>query len=179
MPRNPSNHPPGQPNAWEIGCVLAGLPEAQPNWRREGGDFIAPADTPHPGADEDAVNAAIEGASDLTAPTSLTAVQSGDAEHDLSAVKKIAMQIRIESPSAQGASAPPGAIDRLRLRLAEVQERGEGGASPVVARRIVAQLRGEAARPPAAFRPPDVLAAGQEPEDPEEPPIEQDEPSDT
>jgi len=147
--------------------LLAGLPDVRPNWVQEGSELVAPDGASRPGADEDAVNAAIEGASGLTTP--LPTIEPGGPARDLTAFNEIAAAVRRES-SAPDAAIPPGAIDRLRTKLAEAQERGEGGASSIVARRILAQLRGEATRPPAAVRPPDVLAAGEEPEDGEGPP---------
>jgi hypothetical protein len=149
----------------------AGLPDVRPNWVQEGSDFIAPDGTPRPGADEDAVNAAIEGAIDLTAAATASrlTIGPGAAEQHLNSFKQIADALRGEAPSAAAESVPSGAIFRLRSRLAEARQRGEGGASPTVARRILAQLRGEAVKPPASVRPPDVLAAGEEPEAGDEP----------
>jgi hypothetical protein len=158
--------------------VRAGPPGVRPTWVLEGSDFVALEGTPTPGADEEVVNAEIEGASEVTAPLmSRGAELPGDAGQDLNAFKQIAAALRREAPSAAVDSVPPGAVLRLRSRLAEAQRRGEGGASPVVARRILAQLRGEASKPPAIVRPPDVLAAGEEPEEGHESPSEPDEPS--
>jgi len=154
--------------------LLAGRPEVHPKWVQEGSDFIAPKGVPRLGADEDAANAVIEGTLDL-APT--ITIGRGDAENDLNAFKSIAAAIRREEPSPAAGSIPAGAIGRLRSKLAADQ--GEGGASPVVAARILAQMRGEAAAPSRPSRPPDVLAAGEETETGDEAPDDPDEPSDT
>jgi hypothetical protein len=151
-------------------CLLrAGPPDVCPKWDRDGDDFIAPQGVPQPGADEEAVNAAIEGAAiegafDATsaASTPLPAAGPAELQQDLAAFKDIAAAIRREARSAAGVLVPPGAVARLRARLVESREAGEGGASPVVAARILAQLRGETAKHPNVSRPPDVLAAGEE-----------------
>lgn len=150
--------------------LVAGLPEVKPNWVWEQEDFMASDGAVRPGAAEDAVNAAIEGVG-ATAGSTTHSLAGRDGQRDLNAFRKIAAEAHRQMSSGQDHPAPAGAIDRLRSKLAEAREGGEGGASPTVAARILAQLRGQPTKARPAVRPPDVLAAGKEPED-AEPPVE-------
>jgi hypothetical protein len=133
----------------------AGEPERQPNWSNDGGEFIAPLGTRRADADEDACNAAIESGEP-------GAILAPSPDRMLEEFQRLAASAR-ESAKSSSNSMPAGAVDRLRSMLSEAIHEEE--ADPAVARRILSQLRGEPARPPKTIRPPDVLAAGEEPEE--------------
>jgi len=149
----------------------AGEPDVRPNWLWDGSDFIPPDGVARAGAEEDACNAAIEGATDRRVGPAPFA--GAVPRQDLQTFELIAAVIRSKTSSPPD-SAPPGAIERLRSKLARAIEAGEGGASPGVAGRIMAQLRDDGAKPQASVGPPDVLAAGKDLEDAEGPPNDAD-----
>jgi len=130
----------------------AGAPDSLPNWVQDGGEFMAPPGARRADADEYAANAIIEFADPDT-------VAASSPEETVEVFQRLAASVRAATP----ASAPPGALDRLGTKLAAAFRAGE--ADPAIARRILSQLRGKPARPPLTMRLPDVLAAGEEPED--------------
>jgi len=143
-----------------------GPPEFPANWARDGAEFVSPAACGSD-ADEEAVNAAIEGEPETTdaPPAPLSIGRASATGQDLNEFNSISAALRGNDSPASDELVPPGAVDRLRSKFEEAIEAGEGGASPLVARRILSQIRGEASGPLPFIRPPDVRAAGEEPEE--------------